>query len=110
MGDRWFDTRRLEEWLGLHLGRGGGAPHVLSVGRIQGGFSAETYRITVAWPDSNGGMPKELLLRRDPPAGPVERDIRREYAAMQALCNSPIPVPRVFRLEMDSRWLERPFF
>ncbi|MEE9284707.1 MAG: phosphotransferase family protein [Dehalococcoidia bacterium] len=110
MKDLWFDTGRFEKWLGQHLAHGGKAPKVLGVRRIPGGFSAETYHVAVAWPGSVDGMPEELILRRDPAGGPVERDIEREYGVMLALRDSPIPVPKVFKLEKDSTRLERPFF
>jgi len=51
-----------------------------------------------------------MILRRAPVAGLVvaERDV--EYKVYRALADSTVPVPTAHFLELDSKWLERPFF
>ncbi|MCC6382649.1 MAG: phosphotransferase family protein [Dehalococcoidia bacterium] len=105
----WFDVRRLEEWLTGRLNDGRGV-NVLTVERITGGQSAETYRLRTLFAGPDGAQERGLVLRRDPEGGLVERDIAREFGVMRALADSPIPLPRVYALELDPGWLGRPFF
>lgn len=109
MDNPWFDTEGLARWLSLKLGAGYPA-EVLDVRRLPGGLSAETYHLKVGWERTPGPTATELVLRRDPVGGLVERDIEREYRVMLALRDSPVPLPRVYALELDPAWLERPFF
>ena len=56
---------------------------------------------------SRGG---QLILRRAPQSGLVvaERDL--EYNVYRALAGQGLPIPGVYFLELDPKWLERPFF
>ncbi|WP_298692789.1 phosphotransferase family protein [uncultured Sphingomonas sp.] len=79
--------------------------------RIHGGSSQEVYRFTARWTDANGdGVEKRLILRRAPPSGLIvaERDL--EYTVYAALAGTGVPVPAVHHLELDTAWLDRPFF
>lgn len=105
----WLDVPRLEEWLSARLNEGR-AVEVVAVERITGGQSAETYRLGTRFWRPGGALERALVLRRDPEGGLVERDIAREFGVMHALADSPIPLPRVFALELDPAWLGRPFF
>jgi len=49
-------------------------------------------------------------LRRDPDAGVLETERDVEFQVYKALQGTKVPVPKVYWLEMDGRWLERPFF
>ena len=51
-----------------------------------------------------------MILRREPPAGLViaERDL--EFTVYRGLAGTSIPAPGVHFLELDPRWLDRPFF
>uniref|UniRef100_UPI0035C977EC phosphotransferase family protein n=1 Tax=uncultured Sphingomonas sp. TaxID=158754 RepID=UPI0035C977EC len=83
---------------------------VSDLARIHGGSSQETYRFQATWREDEADVEKRLILRREPPSGLVvaERDL--EYTVYRSLANRGIPVPGAHFLELDSGWLERPFF
>lgn len=89
-----------------------GARDVLvdELARIYGGSSQETFRLRAGWNEGGETSERRLILRRDAPAGLVvaERDL--EFNVYQALAGRGIPIPRVYFLELDSVWLDRPFF
>lgn len=100
---------RIAEYLSYRM------PHASDVvvedlARIYGGSSQETYRLRVRWTEGGAPVDRALILRREPPSGLVvaERDL--EYQVYRALEGSSIPVPKAYFLELDGRWLERPFF
>jgi len=72
--------------------------------RIYGGSSQETFRFHAT------SIDRRLILRRDATAGLVvaERDL--EYNVYRALVGQGVPIPGVHFLELDAKWLERPFF
>lgn len=78
--------------------------------RIYGGSSQETFRFRACWNENGQAVERRLILRRDAPAGLVvaERDL--EYNVYRALAGQGLPIPGVHFLELDSRWLDRPFF
>lgn len=80
------------------------------LGRIYGGSSQETFRFRAQWSEDNEVIDRRLILRRDATAGLVvaERDL--EYNVYRALAGQGLPIPGVYFLELDARWLERPFF
>ncbi len=80
------------------------------VGRIYGGSSQETFRFRARWIEQGEAIDRRLILRRDATAGLVvaERDL--EYNVYRVLAGQGVPIPGVHFLELDPRWLERPFF
>ena len=78
--------------------------------RIYGGSSQETFRLRARWSEHGVTVEKRLILRRDAPAGLVlaERDL--EYKVYRALAGQGIPAPEAYFLELDPKWLDRPFF
>ncbi|MDT0509854.1 phosphotransferase family protein [Novosphingobium sp. MMS21-SN21R] len=80
------------------------------LGRIYGGSSQETFRFHATWMQGEAQVDRRLILRRDATAGLVvaERDL--EYNVYRALAGQGLPIPGVYFLELDPRWLERPFF
>jgi aminoglycoside phosphotransferase (APT) family kinase protein len=78
--------------------------------RIYGGSSQETFRFRARWNEGEKAIESHLILRRDATAGLVvaERDL--EYNVYRALAGQGLPIPGVYFLELDSKWLERPFF
>ena len=80
------------------------------VGRIYGGSSQETFRFRARWAENGQAIERRLILRRDAPAGLVvaERDL--EFNVYRALAGQGLPIPGVHFLELDSQWLDRPFF
>lgn len=78
--------------------------------RIYGGSSQETFRFRANWNEQGKAIERRLILRRDATAGLVvaERDL--EYNVYRALAGQGLPIPGVYFLELDARWLDRPFF
>jgi aminoglycoside phosphotransferase (APT) family kinase protein len=78
--------------------------------RIQGGSSQETFKFRGQWLEGDNAVERRLILRRAPPAGLVvaERDL--EYRVYHALAGRGVPVPAVHFLELETSWLDRPFF
>ncbi len=83
---------------------------VTALRRIPGGASRETWSFDAAWEGDAGPRQQGYILRRDPDAGLLESDRGAEYAVYRALEGSSIPAPRAYWLELDGRWLDRPFF
>ena len=84
-----------------------GAISVLSLSRIHGGASRETFRVRVAF--ERGGE-RGLIFRRDPVSTLIETERQTEFAAYRSFQDSVVPVPRALFLEPSLEWLERPFF
>jgi aminoglycoside phosphotransferase (APT) family kinase protein len=78
--------------------------------RIPGGASQEMFRFDASW--SEGGKPvsRKLILRREPAAGLVDAERDLEYTIYRALAGRGLPLPTAHWLELDGRWLDRPFF
>jgi len=84
---------------------------VSGLNKMTEGFSYETFSFKVKWFHKGQEVEKDLVLRMEPEAGVVEPyDIRPQYWALKALEATPVPVPKVYWLEVDRRYLERPFF
>ena len=79
---------------------------VSDLARIPGGASRETYRFHASY----GGVERQLILRRDPPASLIETDRTTEFRAYQAFHRLGLPVPEPVALELEASALERPFF
>jgi aminoglycoside phosphotransferase (APT) family kinase protein len=78
--------------------------------RIHGGSSQETYRFHVRWRHGETLVEKKLILRREPPGGLVVAARELEYTVYRALTGQGVPAPFAHFLELDARWLDRPFF
>jgi aminoglycoside phosphotransferase (APT) family kinase protein len=78
--------------------------------RIHGGASQEMFRFRACWSDGGKHIEHDMILRREPPAGLVEAERDLEYKVYRALAVTSLPVPTAHFLELDSKWLERPFF
>ena len=55
-------------------------------------------------------MSRAFVIRRDPDASLLETDRDIEFRVMEAVGSQGVPVPRMYWLEPDTAWLERPFF
>lgn len=80
---------------------------VLSLSRIHGGASRETFRVRV---ETGDGRELGLIFRRDPVSTLIETEREIEFAAYRSFEGSAVPVPRALFLERGIEWLERPFF
>jgi aminoglycoside phosphotransferase (APT) family kinase protein len=77
--------------------------------RIGGGASRETWLVDAEWTENGGRAMWPLIIRRDPTASVLETDRRTEFTVMSAARHVPVPVPRMYWLEEDPQWLDRPF-
>ncbi len=78
--------------------------------RIPGGGSRETWSFDATWREGKARAGRGFILRRDPEASLLETERYVEFGVYQALQGTGIPVPEVYWLETDPRWLERSFF
>jgi aminoglycoside phosphotransferase (APT) family kinase protein len=78
--------------------------------RIPGGASRETWSFDATWREGKARTGRGFILRRDPEASLLETERYVEFRVYQILHDTDVPVPEVFWLETDPRWLERPFF
>jgi aminoglycoside phosphotransferase (APT) family kinase protein len=104
---------RLEDQIASYLAHRMPEAHGIVVdgmSRIYGGSSQETFRFHARWIEDEKAIGRHLILRRDAAAGLVvtERDL--EYNVYRALAGQGLPIPGVYFLELDPKWLERPFF
>jgi aminoglycoside phosphotransferase (APT) family kinase protein len=83
---------------------------VTQLARIPGGASRETWSFDATWREGKARAGRGFILRRDPEASLLETERDVEFRVYQALQGTGVPVPEVFWLENDPRWLERPFF
>ncbi|MEO0608367.1 MAG: phosphotransferase family protein [Pseudomonadota bacterium] len=84
---------------------------VVSLNRIHGGASRQTYSIDLSYEDANGAHIKGLILRRDPPDSLIDTERRVEFAAIKsAFGQADLPVPEALFLETDPDVLGAPFF
>jgi aminoglycoside phosphotransferase (APT) family kinase protein len=78
--------------------------------RIFGGASRETYRLRARWEQGGRTHEQRMILRRDPTGSLIDTDRASEFHAYAAFEKVPgVPVPRALFLELDPRWLGRPF-
>ncbi|MGW8354245.1 phosphotransferase family protein [Streptomyces wedmorensis] len=97
-----LDLARLRPWLAQAVP--GARTGALTATLVTGGKSNLTYRLT------DGGA--SWILRR-PPLGHVlatAHDMGREYAVMSALADTPVPVPRLHGLCLDTGVLGAEFY
>ena len=78
--------------------------------RIPGGASRETWSFDATWREGKARAGRGFILRRDPEASLLETERYVEFRVYQALQGTGVPVPEVYWLETDPKWLERPFF
>ena len=100
-GEMDFDSDRLEAFLTDALGPHGGD---FGIGRIGGGQSNPTYRLTWAG---------RVMALRKQPAGPILKGahaIDREYRVLDALGLTDVPVPRTVLFHEDPALLGTPFY
>ncbi len=89
-----------------------GARNVAVDGLVQvpGGASRETWLFDATWDGDDGPQRHELVMRRDPTAGPLQSERSLEFQVYSALQGSDVPVPPMYWLEEDAATAERPFF
>jgi aminoglycoside phosphotransferase (APT) family kinase protein len=103
-----MDAERLAAYLRTRLPHAGEL-RVQNLARIGGGASRETWSADVSATEGGREITRGLVVRRDPPAGLLDSDRRHEFRVMRAARELGIPVPEVYWVEDDPRWLDRPF-
>ena len=84
----------------------------LSISKLEkviGGSSRETMSFEAEWIEKGRKIAISFIIRRDPIASLLETDRELEYRVMQSLESTSLPVPKMYWLEPDEKWLERPF-
>jgi aminoglycoside phosphotransferase (APT) family kinase protein len=83
---------------------------ISNIQQIPGGASRETWSFDARWREEGRDTERAFIIRRDPTASVLETERDIEFGVYRALAGTGIPVPPVYWLETDPRWLERPFF
>lgn len=102
-------AERIEEYLRSRLPQATDVS-VANVQRLPGGASRETWSFDARWREGGADVSRPFVLRRDPDASLLETDRDIEFRVMEAVWSQGVPVPRMYWLEPDTAWLERPFF
>ena len=103
-----MDRERLRQYLAARLP----AAADIVIGRLErtgGGASRESWLVDAEWTENGVPAARPLIIRRDPTASVLETDRRSEFEVLRAAREIPVPVPRMYWLEEDGSWLERPF-
>lgn len=100
---------RIEAYLKTKLPSAEGIA-VSDLQRIPGGASRETWSFDARWREGGVEQRRGFILRRDPDASLLETERDLEFRVMEAVGKQGIPVPRMYWLEQDASWLDRPFF
>jgi aminoglycoside phosphotransferase (APT) family kinase protein len=83
---------------------------ISNIQQIPGGASRETWAFDARWREAGREVERGFIVRRDPGASVLETERDVEFGVYQAVAGTGVPVPPVYWLETDPRWLERPFF
>jgi len=100
--------QQLQEYLSSKLGADGVA--VSNLERIPGGASRETWSFDATWRENRNELQRGFVLRRDPDASLLETERDLEFRVMDAVGDHGVPVPKMYWLESDGAFLDRPFF
>lgn len=103
-----MDRDRLRDYLAARVP----AAQDIVIARLErtgGGASRETWLVDAEWTENGTRALRPLIIRRDPTASVLETDRRTEFEVLRAARKIPLPVPRMYWLEEDGAWLERPF-
>ncbi|HUI24648.1 MAG TPA: phosphotransferase family protein [Candidatus Kryptonia bacterium] len=103
-----MDRERLRDYLAARVPAAGDVV-VNRLERTGGGASRETWLIDAEWTEAGERLVRRLIIRRDPTASLLESDRRTEFQVLCAAGKIGIPVPQMYWLEEDPRWLDRPF-
>lgn len=96
-------VEKIGGWMKSHMPS---APNVISVTRVVGGYSKDTWIIVL---DQKLRGSQELILRRDLPFGPGENSVTEEFELLSRLAKAQIAAPEPLALEADSSLLGTPF-
>jgi len=103
-----MDRDRVRAYLAARLA-GATDIEISRLERTGGGASRETWLVDAEWTEHGQRVLKPLIIRRDPTGSVVETDRRTEFEVLRAAHQIQVPVPRMYWLEEDPQWLDRPF-
>jgi aminoglycoside phosphotransferase (APT) family kinase protein len=103
-----MDRDRLRAYLAARVPAAAGI-EISRLERTGSGASRETWLVDAQWIEHGARIVRPMIIRRDPTASLLETDRRTEFEVLRAAREIPVPVPRMYWLEEDSRWLDRPF-
>ncbi|MDP3937107.1 MAG: phosphotransferase family protein [Deltaproteobacteria bacterium] len=90
----------------------GAKPEVRNLVQMSGGASRETWSFEAAWTENGEQRNRACVLRRDPRSSLLEAGLTTdrsfEFRTLRALEGLPIPIPRMYWLDAEGKWLERP--
>jgi aminoglycoside phosphotransferase (APT) family kinase protein len=84
-------------------------PSITNLQKIVGGSSRENIAFEAEWTEEGRKIARSFIIRRDPVASLLETDRELEFKVLQSLESTPVPAPKIYWLERDEKWLERPF-
>ncbi|MBI4299642.1 MAG: phosphotransferase family protein [Chloroflexi bacterium] len=100
---------RIKTYLQAKLPQAEG-PEIGRVERMSGGNSRETLAIDARWREKGADVARSFVFRRELTGSVLETTSDHEYNVIRCLMPSAVPVPEVYWLETDGKWLDRPFF
>lgn len=90
----------------------GANPDVRNLAHMSGGASREIWSFDVSWKEGGETIERRCVLRRDPPSSLLEAGLTTdrsfEFRTVKALEGLPIPLPRMYWLDAEGKWLDRP--
>ena len=109
----FIEDQLLAEKVSAYLGarmEGASDLRVVSLKRIHGGASRQTYSIDITYTEDGAERAKGIILRRDPVDSLIDTERKVEFAAIRSVEGVDIPVPKALFLEEDRGPLGAPFF
>lgn len=83
---------------------------VENIGRIAGGASRETWSFDARWTEDGATVERGFIARRDPPASLLSGNNDLEFEVYGAMAETGVPIPPVYWIEREGKWIDRPFF
>src|SRR5208282_1762610 len=104
-----MDEAKLTDYFRARMAAASGV-RIVSLKRIAGGSSRETYAFDLEWSENGERRTRPLIARRDPTGGLLQTSREREFRVIEAMYRAGIKVPEPLYLELDGAVMERPFF
>jgi aminoglycoside phosphotransferase (APT) family kinase protein len=104
-GNESRSAERLDDYLSAHFGA---RCRCEGVQRLSGGWSRTTLLVRIA-DDAGAALPKELIVRAETKGGLLDTPLEQEYAVLEALQDTPVPVPKLYGFEPGPEPLGMPF-
>ena len=105
------DTKkvRLEEWLKTKLPLAEDLS-ITSMNKAAGGFGSPIRFFDLRWKEQGKEKTETLLIQQEPRKPPPDYNLAMQFHIMKCLCDTEVPVPKVYWFEEDRNILGTPFF